>query len=217
MDGKAQARTVGGDKFAIEIAGPFSKGATPAVVKDNCDGTYDVTWHTDAAGNYLINAKLDGFAVGGCPVHCTGVAPYLCLGVPQAAKHTNKLCRHSPLERIGTSAPQGIDNPMHHEVPLICTVAWQAGVSHAKHIRVRRVVCILLCEVVINHRRVALAVNAAPMEGSKCTATGDGLSRARAGLPASFQIKAADLFGNRRSTGWLAPSVLVLVDCHAAW
>ena len=74
VDGKAQARAVGGDKFAVEIAGPFSKGATPAVVKDNCDGTYDVTWHTDAAGNYLINAKLDGFAVGGCPVRCTGVS-----------------------------------------------------------------------------------------------------------------------------------------------
>ena len=117
VDGKAQARTVGGDKFAVEIAGPFSKGATPAVVKDNCDGTYDVIWHTDAAGNYLINAKLDGFAVGGCPVRCT--------------------------------------------------------------------------------------VNAAAMEGSKCTATGDGLSKARAGVPASFNIKAADRFGNRRSTGSL--------------
>ncbi len=73
MDGKAQARTVGGDKFTVEIAGPFSKGATPAVVKDNMNGTYDVTWHTDTAGEYLINAKLDGFAVGGCPVRCTGM------------------------------------------------------------------------------------------------------------------------------------------------
>jgi hypothetical protein len=73
VDGKAQARTVGGDKFTVEIAGPFSKGATPAVVKDNMNGTYDVTWHTDTAGEYLINAKLDGFAVGGCPVRCTGM------------------------------------------------------------------------------------------------------------------------------------------------
>ena len=72
VDGKAQARTVGGDKFTVEIAGPFSKGATPAVVMDSMNGTYDVTWHTDTAGEYLINAKLDGFAVGGCPVQCTG-------------------------------------------------------------------------------------------------------------------------------------------------
>ena len=41
------------------------------------------------------------------------------------------------------------------------------------------------------------------MEGSKCTATGEGLSRARAGVPAVLQIKAADRFGNRRSTGML--------------
>ena len=47
------------------------------------------------------------------------------------------------------------------------------------------------------------AVGAAAMEGSKCTAMGEGLSKARAGLPAVLQIKAADRFGNRRSTGML--------------
>ena len=51
-----------------------------------------------------------------------------------------------------------------------------------------------------------IAVNAATMEGSKCTATGDGLSKARAGIPASFPIKAADPPGNRRSTGAPAPA-----------
>ena len=72
MDGKGHARTVGGDRFAIEIAGPFSIDATPAVIKDKLNGTYEVTWSTDTAGEYLITAKLEGFLVGGCPVACKG-------------------------------------------------------------------------------------------------------------------------------------------------
>ena len=69
------ARTAGGDRFAIEIAGPFRAGAAPAVIKDNSNGTYEVTWSTDTAGDYLVTAKLDGFAVGGCPVCCRGDPP----------------------------------------------------------------------------------------------------------------------------------------------
>lgn len=78
VDGKVHARTAGGDKFAIEIAGPFRAGAAPAVIKDNSNGTYEVTWSTDTAGDYLVTAKLDGFAVGGCPACCTGALQSAC-------------------------------------------------------------------------------------------------------------------------------------------
>jgi len=123
---------VGGDKFAVEIAGPFSKGATPAVVKDNCDGTYDVTWHTDAAGNYLINAQLDGFAVGGCPVRCTGVSPSSAMA-----------CRKQPSKQITLHArpiaddqdltTQGPGDSMQHKVCLICTVALRTCAACSAH------------------------------------------------------------------------------------
>lgn len=72
VDGKAHARTVGGDKFTMHIEGPFQAGATPAVIKDNLNGTYQVTWTTNTAGDYLLTAKLDGYPVGGCPACCTG-------------------------------------------------------------------------------------------------------------------------------------------------
>lgn len=72
VDGKAHARTVGGDKFTIHMEGPFQAGATPAVIKDNSNGTYLVTWTTNTVGDYLLTAKLDGYPVGGCPACCTG-------------------------------------------------------------------------------------------------------------------------------------------------
>lgn len=54
-----------------------------------------------------------------------------------------------------------------------------------------------------NANFVAPAVSASVMDSSKSTAKGEGLFRAKAGVPAVFQIKAADRFGNRitRATG----------------
>ena len=72
VDGKAHARNVGGDKFTIQIVGPFQVGASPAVIKDNRDGTYQVTWVTHTSGDYLVTAMLEGYPVGGCPACCTG-------------------------------------------------------------------------------------------------------------------------------------------------
>lgn len=45
------------------------------------------------------------------------------------------------------------------------------------------------------------AVQAAKTEAGKCTASGEGLSKAQAGIPAAFQIKAVDCYGNRRNSG----------------
>lgn len=39
------------------------------------------------------------------------------------------------------------------------------------------------------------------MEVSKSTAVGEGLSKARAGVPAVFQIKSIDRMGNKRTAG----------------
>lgn len=80
VDGKAQARAIGGDKFQVAIAGPTSADQLQPVVSDNSDGTYNVSWTTTVAGDYLITAKLEGYTVGGCPVSCTGrsfsIRPY---------------------------------------------------------------------------------------------------------------------------------------------
>lgn len=72
MDGKAQARAVGGDKFQVAIAGPVPAEQLQPVVADNSNGTYNVSWATIVAADYLITAKLEGYTVGGCPVSCTG-------------------------------------------------------------------------------------------------------------------------------------------------
>lgn len=39
------------------------------------------------------------------------------------------------------------------------------------------------------------------MEVSKSTAMGEGLSKAKAGIPAVFQIKSIDRLGNKRTAG----------------
>ena len=72
VDGKAQARAIGGDKFQVSIAGPTSADQLQPVVSDNSNGTYNVSWSTTVAGDYLLTAKLEGYTVGGCPVSCTG-------------------------------------------------------------------------------------------------------------------------------------------------
>ena len=41
---------MGGDRFAVEIGGPFSTNVTPALIKDLLNGTYEVSWSTDTAG-----------------------------------------------------------------------------------------------------------------------------------------------------------------------
>ena len=72
MDGKAQARAIGGDKFQVSIVGPAAAEQLQPVVSDNLNGMYNVSWSTTIAGDYLITAKLEGYTVGGCPVACTG-------------------------------------------------------------------------------------------------------------------------------------------------
>ncbi|KAK9829410.1 hypothetical protein WJX72_005680 [[Myrmecia] bisecta] len=114
VDGKQNARIVGGDKFEVEVSGP-STSPPKTLVKDNMDGTYEVFWMAETAGMYLITAKLDGASVGGCPVSCT--------------------------------------------------------------------------------------VRPTDLDACRCTASGPGLSKSRAGQPAIFHITAADRFGNQRSSG----------------
>lgn len=70
MDGKNNARLVGGDPFAVDIAGP-GEPRPKAVVKDNANGTYDVTWCTEQAGVYLVKTTMDGSMVGKGPISCT--------------------------------------------------------------------------------------------------------------------------------------------------
>ncbi len=70
MDAKNNARLVGGDPFAVEITGPGEPRPT-ATVRDNGNGTYDVTWCTEKAGVYLVSTTMDGSMVGKGPVSCT--------------------------------------------------------------------------------------------------------------------------------------------------
>ncbi len=42
VDGKAQARTVGGDKFQVTIAGPVPSEQLAPVIEDASNGTYTV-------------------------------------------------------------------------------------------------------------------------------------------------------------------------------
>ncbi|CAL8470627.1 g10169 [Coccomyxa elongata] len=69
VDGKNNARMVGGDDFQVEILGPGNTTPKPNIV-DNNDGTYTVHWVTEKAGDYLITGWLEGCTVGGCAKAC---------------------------------------------------------------------------------------------------------------------------------------------------
>lgn len=52
-------------------------------------------------------------------------------------------------------------------------------------------------------------MNAAATDAAKCTASGDGLSKAQAGISAAFHIKAVDCYGNRRNSGAFHCTILL--------
>ncbi|CAL5220286.1 g2271 [Coccomyxa viridis] len=77
VDGRNNARLMGGDTFDIEISGP-GNAAPKAEVTDNDDGTYTVQWSTDKAGNFLITAWLEECEVGGCAKACSVQPAEMC-------------------------------------------------------------------------------------------------------------------------------------------
>ena len=58
-------RQVGGDNFMVAVSGPGKVRALE--VRDNDDGTYDVSYQARTAGKYTIEATLDGVVVQGSP------------------------------------------------------------------------------------------------------------------------------------------------------
>lgn len=66
----------GGDPFLVSVSGP--NGEVPVDVKDNGDGTYDVTYHPKEHGPHKIDVDLRGQPVGGGPFK---------VNVKQAADH----------------------------------------------------------------------------------------------------------------------------------
>ncbi|DBA83503.1 TPA: hypothetical protein ACH3X2_006431 [Trebouxia sp. C0005] len=68
-DAKNNARSLGGDTFSISLSGPALQEPV-ALVKDNLDGTYTVSWRTGTAGTYLVEVQFEGIALAGCPASC---------------------------------------------------------------------------------------------------------------------------------------------------
>lgn len=68
VDKRGNPRTDGGDPFEVKISGP---APTPVEVKDNGDGTYSVTYHPDAPGDYKIDVTLEGHNIKDAPFHVT--------------------------------------------------------------------------------------------------------------------------------------------------
>ncbi len=57
----ANARTLGGDAFSLEVAGP-TLGETTVV--DNEDGSYDCSYRVLTKGRYMLSVRLNGIHVG---------------------------------------------------------------------------------------------------------------------------------------------------------
>jgi hypothetical protein len=70
----------GGDPFEVQVTGP--SGPVPVDLKDNGDGTYDITYHPTVHGPHDIDVKLRGKPVGGGPFK---------LDVKQGADHEHSI------------------------------------------------------------------------------------------------------------------------------
>ncbi len=70
VDKDGNPRNDGGDNFNVDINGPH--GPVHPQVKDNGDGTYDVTFDPEKAGDYDINVSYEGEPIKDAPfhVHC---------------------------------------------------------------------------------------------------------------------------------------------------
>jgi len=64
-------RTVGGDPFSVNFAGPMS--FSPTVV-DNNDGTYSIRYTTIMCGSYTVSINLDGKPLPGSPFLLSAIA-----------------------------------------------------------------------------------------------------------------------------------------------
>jgi filamin len=57
----------GGDPFDVKVHGP--NGDVPAQIKDNGDGSYDVTYQPKDAGNHTVDVKLKNKPIANSPYH----------------------------------------------------------------------------------------------------------------------------------------------------
>jgi len=64
LDKNGNPRTDGGDPFEVKIKGPEN---TPFELVDNGDGTYGVTYHPNAPGDYVIDVTLEGKPIKNSP------------------------------------------------------------------------------------------------------------------------------------------------------
>eukprot|EP01113_Clastostelium_recurvatum_P018917 TRINITY_DN222_c0_g1_i3.p1 TRINITY_DN222_c0_g1~~TRINITY_DN222_c0_g1_i3.p1 ORF type:complete len:958 (+),score=357.35 TRINITY_DN222_c0_g1_i3:135-3008(+) len=64
-DREDKPRADGGDPFTVKVQGPVD---TPATVKDNGDGTYDVEYHPTVPGDYVVTALLGSDPIKNTPV-----------------------------------------------------------------------------------------------------------------------------------------------------
>jgi filamin len=56
----------GGDPFKVQVAGPYNSEVEPTI-KDNGNGTYDVTYEPTVAGPHKVEVTLNGTPISGSP------------------------------------------------------------------------------------------------------------------------------------------------------
>ncbi|KAL0032084.1 hypothetical protein WJX77_004214 [Trebouxia sp. C0004] len=124
-DAKNNARSLGGDAFSISLSGPALQDPV-AYIKDNLDGTYTVSWRSETAGTYLVEAQFEGIALAGCPASCQvlpgDLAPSRCTCTGEGLAHATAgqlaSFRIHTLDGFGNSRTPGGDA---FEVSAQCT------------------------------------------------------------------------------------------------
>jgi filamin len=131
-DPEGHKRADGGDNFAVTVKGPVD--VTPHI-KDNGDGTYDVTYKTDEPGNYEVNITVDGKPLKDLPVkvdirptpsphHTYAAGPGLTKGevfdnAPAVFTIHAKDPKGNPLTRGGDEFKVDIKGPVHVEPTIV--------------------------------------------------------------------------------------------------
>eukprot|EP00698_Gefionella_okellyi_P019273 TRINITY_DN5888_c0_g1_i1.p1 TRINITY_DN5888_c0_g1~~TRINITY_DN5888_c0_g1_i1.p1 ORF type:complete len:5059 (-),score=1335.09 TRINITY_DN5888_c0_g1_i1:98-15274(-) len=213
-DTQGKPRRVGGDPVTVVISGP----ARPqAVVTDNRDGTYGVSYVPTITGNYQIYVAIKNFTIAGSPFAMKCSLPRLdaqrCVasGSGLAVAYLNRPSTFVIQARDQFDEPIKEEGIQFHveiaigdeEVP--CQVEDIGGgeyrVSYSPHQMGECVVSVALGDLSISGSPFYGTVGTDSLDPSRSTASGDGLYNAIAGESTSFIVEARDQFGAVRTHG----------------
>eukprot|EP00698_Gefionella_okellyi_P016092 TRINITY_DN457_c0_g1_i1.p1 TRINITY_DN457_c0_g1~~TRINITY_DN457_c0_g1_i1.p1 ORF type:complete len:4209 (-),score=1181.95 TRINITY_DN457_c0_g1_i1:57-12683(-) len=236
-------RKQGGDLFSANVRSLQSSLSPAATVSDNGDGTHTVTYMSTSSGEHVVDIALDGTSIEGSPFRtqiapaATSAAACSTSGSGLQGGRAGDACAFTLEHRDAfgnkTAASEGktavkVTGPATYEGSVRANADSTSSVIFTP-----TVAGAYTAAVTINEQHVAgspfrFVVVAGRTQANKCVLSGEGLTKATAGVSAAFTVTAFDAFGNASQlapedcvaglTGaqHVTPSVVLAADAQSA-